>query len=589
MNLQPAQKNWKLLQPDKTLLEEFENALPVSPVLARVLLNRGISSLDEASSFLSPGIGYLHNPSLMDGVDRAVERTLKAVHSGEKIMVHGDYDVDGVTSTALLVRVLRLMKADVSWYIPHREKEGYDISQAAVDEARLRGVSLIITVDCGTSAVEAVEYAGSLGIDVIVTDHHEVGEALSPAYVIVNPKKPGCPYPFKGLAGVGVAFKFAEALVHAAGYHVEAYRRRFCDLFAVGTVADIVPLLGENRVLVKSGLDELPRSGKKGLRALIEVARLSGRTVNSQNLAFVLAPRLNAAGRMGDASVALELLLSRDDAEALELAEKIDAQNRERQSEQERIVEEALSQIEERGLCKKYKVLVIASQGWHPGIIGIVASKITERFSRPAVMVAVDKAGEMGVGSARSIEAFDLFNSISRCGHLLERFGGHAKAAGLSISMENLPEFTSAINRIADETLTEQDLLPQIVVDAELDLDSVTLNLAKELELLEPLGHGNRQPVFMSSGAVVLQKNRIGSAGAHLKLRLGRSGLRAVECVAFGWGNREEAFKLGSCIDLCYNIQANRFGGQETVQMVLRDARPSLTQILDVAPPGNLA
>jgi single-stranded-DNA-specific exonuclease len=444
-------------------------------------------------------------------------------------------------------------------------------------------------VDCGTSAVEAVKHANDLGIDVVVTDHHEVGEALSLAYVIVNPKKPGCPYPFKGLAGVGVAFKFAEALVRAAGYDVETYRRRFCDLFAVGTVADIVPLMGENRVLVKYGMDELPRSGKKGLKALMEVARLSGKTVTSQSLAFVIAPRINAAGRVGDASVALDLLLSKDDAEAFELAGKVDAQNRERQAEQERIVGEALSRIEEGGLCEKCKVLVVAKDGWHPGIIGIVASKITERFCRPTVMVAVNETGETGVGSARSIEAFDLFGSISKCGHLLERFGGHAKAAGLSINMRNLPEFTAAINRIADESLTEQDLLPQIAVDAELDLGSVTLDLAKELELLEPIGHGNRQPVFMSRGAVVLQKSRIGSAGAHLKLRLGRSGLRAVECVAFGWGDREESFKLGSCIDLCYNIQANRFGGQETVQMVLRDARPSAAQILDEVPPANLA
>ena len=568
-------KLWRVIADDPVLEEEFVRSLPASRTICRLLLARGIRSLDEAHRFLKPDLADLHDPSLLDGMDWAVMRTSKAIDSREKIMVHGDYDVDGITSTALLVRVFNIVGADVSWYVPHRQKEGYDIGLGAVEEAKKRGVTLIITVDCGTSACQALQCAKDAGIDVIVTDHHEPPPTLAPAAVVINPRKPGCPYPFKDLAGVGVAFKFAEALVRDRGYDTSAFRRKFCDLAAIGTVGDVVPLLGENRVLVKYGMQELPRTGKKGLRALMSVSMISGHPINSYALAYVLAPRLNAAGRLDDASIALELLLTNDEQEADRLAGTLEAQNKERQTEQERITREALEQIASRRLDETAKVLVLSSQSWHPGVVGIVASKITDRYSRPAILVAVDETGLAGVGSARSIAAFNLFEALMRCRDLLGKCGGHARAAGLSIEMEKFPEFDSAINQIADEILAESDLVPQLEIDAQLDLDAVTKDFAYELQLLEPYGHCNREPVFLSERAPILQKNRMGANGAHLKLKLGASSGPPVECPAFGWGSAEEVFRVGSLIDMCYNIRLNRFNGLETVQAVLCDARES--------------
>lgn len=581
-------KTWRVLQQDEKAEAAFCRSVPISPILGRVLMNRGITDPGMANRFLKPSLDGMYDPSLLDGMGIAVGRARLALDRNEKIMIHGDYDVDGITSAALLVRVFRILGGDVTWYLPHRQREGYDISVQGVDIAKERGVGLIITCDCGTSAVEAVRHAKSLGIDVVVTDHHEVGEEVAPALVIVNPHKPGCSYPFKGLAGVGVAFKFAEALVRECGYDTGAFRRRFCDLAAIGTVGDVVPLLDENRALVKYGIEELPRSGKKGVKALLNIAGASGKPITSQMLAFALAPRLNAAGRMDDASLALELMLTADEAEATALARVLDSQNQARQAEQERIHGEAIEQIISRGLGES-KVLVLSSQGWHPGIVGIVAGKITERYSKPSILVALDETGEAGVGSARSTDAFDVFAALMQCRELLVRCGGHAKAAGLSIEAAKITEFDSAINRIADEMLGEADLLPQLYIDAVVELDSVTRDLAHELKLLEPYGYGNREPVFMSECALVMQKTKMGSAGNHLKLQLGRSSGDPLECVAFGWGDREEAFHLGSLIDVCYNIQINQFGGRETVQAVLRDARPANAVISEPSPVNQTA
>lgn len=561
---------------------ELVGSLPVSPTLCRILLNRGISTRLEVDRFLNSSLEDLQDPYLLDGMKQAVARTRQALERHEKIMVHGDYDVDGVTGTALLMRVFRILKADASSYLPHRQREGYGMSRQAVDAAKKSGVTLIITVDCGSCAVEEIEYAVSLGMDVIVTDHHEVGPTLPPAHTIINPIKPGCDYPFKGLAGVGVAYKFAEALIRECGYDVPAFRHRFCDLAAIGTVGDIVPLIDENRILVKYGLQEIPRTGKKGITALLNIAGASGRPVTSHTLAYGLAPRLNAAGRIDDADLALQLLLTTDQAEALELAKVLESHNRQRQAEQERITNEAIEQVMSRSLSK---VLVLSSQGWHPGIVGIVASKVTDRFSRPSILVAIDEAGEAGVGSARSIGAFNIHEALLQCSHLLQRCGGHARAAGLSIEMAKISEFDLAINEIADGILTELDLQPQMDVDVELELDSVTSDLAYELQLLEPYGCGNPEPVFLSRRVLVLEKMRMGSNRTHLRLRLGSESGTPIECVAFGWGDRESAFGIGSLVDVCYNIQINHYNGQEKVQMMLRDARPSDASIGDVIEP----
>jgi len=589
MHLDPVlgAKHWKILQRDPDLEEQFARSVPVSRVLSRILLNRGIQTPEQTQRFLNPDLDELYDPSLFDGMDRAVARTRHALDRREKIMVHGDYDVDGISGTALLVRVLLALGAEATWHVPHRQKEGYDIQPPAVEAAKEQGISLIITVDCGTSAVEAIEQAKTCGIDVVVTDHHEPGPNIVDAAAVINPRKPGCPYPFKDLAGVGVAFKFAEALVRECGYDTSAFRRKFVDLVAIGTVADIVPLMDENRTLVKFGLQEIPRSGKRGLRALLEKAGLATRPITSQVLAFVLAPRLNAAGRLDDASIALELLLTRDDAEAARLADALETCNKERRLEQERITREALEQIASRKLDETTKVLVLSSQGWHPGVVGIVAGKIVDRYGRPAVLVALDDSGDVGVGSARSIAAFDVFEALVKCGDLLDRYGGHSQAAGLSIIADKLPDFDSAINRLADTVLADSDLIPQIEIDAELDLDSVTEDFITELELLEPYGHCNREPVFVTENAMILQKNTMGATGAHLKMKLGTASGRPIECVGFGWGSAERSIRLGSLLNVCYNTRINDYRGFRTVQLVLRDARQSAAVIGDEFSLGN--
>lgn len=578
-------KRWNIMQPEDTASEEaFARSVPVSRIISRVLWNRGVRTPEEARRYLSPSMDALHDPGLLDGMDVAVERTKRAVENGEKIMIHGDYDVDGITSIALLVRVFRAIGADVNWYVPHRQRGGYDIQCPAVEEARARGVSLIITSDCGTSATEAAELARSLGIDLIVTDHHEPSGPIAEAFALINPRKPGCPYPFKDLAGVGVAFKFAEALIRELGYDVESYRRRFIDLVAVGTVADVVPLLDENRVLVRYGMEEIPRSGKRGLRALLHRAGLAGKPVTAQDIAFGLGPRINAAGRLDDASVAVDLLLTKDEAEAERLAQVLEQCNRERQNEQTRILQEAIEQIEAEKLDETSKVFVLSSGGWHPGIVGIVAGKITETYTRPTVMIALDETGEAGVGSARSISGFDVLQALVECGNLLDRFGGHSKAAGLSISTCNLGEFRCAINRVADEMLAECELVPHMDIDAEIDLDLVTEDFIAELGLLEPYGHCNHEPLFATVNSPVLQKTTMGSTGAHMKLKLGTSSGKTIDCVAFGWGGAESSIRLGSSLDVCYNTRINEFNGYRNVQLVLRDARLSEGRLGDAIP-----
>lgn len=570
-----AQKNWHLIEKDMDLAANLASETEISHELAEILAIRGIKNASEAKEFLNPDISQMHSPFLLDGIEWAANRIKQAIEADERIMIHGDFDVDGITATALQVRMLRILNANVSWYIPHRENEGYDLSKSGVNEAIAQGVTLIITVDCGTSALEAVQYARDNGIDIIITDHHEVGDRIAPANVVINPHKPNSGYPFKWLAGVGVSFKLAEAVASVFELPIDSFRQRFCDLAALGTRADIVPLIGENRVLVKCGLDEMPRTGKKGLKSLINKSKLTPDMLNSESIAFILAPRLNAAGRFNEASLALELLLTSDDSQARDIANQLETLNNERQKEQSRIMDEAIDQIIGKGLAETSKVLVLSSSRWHPGIIGIVAAKITKRFCRPSILIAMDESYESGVGSARSIKAFNIYDALCTCNNLLDRFGGHSQAAGLSISGSNLDEFKNTINALADDCLNEDDLFPTIDIDCEIPLCKITKEFAAEIELLEPTGHDNNTPVFLTRNCRISQVRKVGRAGNHLKLSLRHNSGIPIDCIAWGWGEHIEEFALGSLIDVCYNIKINNFNGYETVQMVLIDARAS--------------
>lgn len=570
-------KRWLLPAgaPDGSL--ELAAALGLSPVVAAVLCARGAADPAAARRFLSPSLDDLHDPFLLPDMRPAVERVAAAVRGGERVMVHGDYDVDGVCAAALLTRVLRVLKADVRPFVPHRREDGYDLRPATVHRAAAEGVRLILTADCGSVAFEAAEAARSLGIDLVITDHHEPhpsGE-LPFAAAVVNAHRPDSAYPFPELCGTAVAYKLAGALLQHLGVPSQKFQTAFLDLVALATCADCMPLLGENRVLVTHGLETLRRTQKAGLKALMDVAGLSPDRVNARSLGFALGPRINAIGRLDAASHALDLLLTADTAEAGALAARLDEANRERQQEQERILQDALRQAE------RYvddRILVLESDRWHAGIIGIVASKLTEALCRPTVMVALDAESGTGRGSCRSVEGFHIFNALNACREHLERCGGHQAAAGFEIRAESVPALRDALRAVAARELDEALLTPCVRVDAELPVEELSLRVARELARLEPFGHGNPEPVFVTRGLEVTESlrlaNRASASVDHLKLRLRcpterrpvdglfwRAWARAAECPA------------GGRIDACHALEINRWNGGEYLQLNLKDLR----------------
>jgi len=556
---------WVAAECDEAAVERLARESGVPRALARLLIARGVETPRQAQDFLNPSLDHLHDPALLPDVEVGVDRIADAMSKGEKILIHGDYDVDGVTSTALLVRTLRALKAEVEFRLPHRRKEGYDIKPSAIDEAAGMGASVVVTCDCGIGAHDTVERARELGIDVIITDHHEPGNELPPALAVINPKREDAQYPFPELAGVGVAFKFAQALVRQLGYDEEAFKSRFIDLVALGTVADVVPLLNENRALVKFGLEAIPNTKKVGLRTMLRAARLIGKPLTSYSLGFILGPRINAVGRMDDASLALRLLLTRDESEATQLAERLERCNTERRAEQERILTAAVDQVGKKDLGSA-RVLVLSAEGWNSGVIGIVAGKICETFNRPAILINRDEASGIGAGSARSIGKFHILDGLRRCDDLLGRYGGHALAAGLSIPLANLDEFEERINAVGFETMTDEDIEAKIIVDAELAAGEITRDLAKAISSMEPFGMGNPEPLFITRAMPVVQKQRVGD-GSHLKMTLRGDG-GALPCIFFGQGDLADKLELGEPVDLCYSIRLDTFNGAQSVQLV---------------------
>jgi len=561
-----AEIAWTVIETDDALVDRLASEAGVSPIIARLLVNRGITTPDEANSFFSPSFSHLYDPSLLPDLDVGVERLARAVESGEKICIHGDYDVDGITSTALLVRTLRALKANVSHRLPHRHREGYGIKPLAVEEALERGVGLIVTCDCGVTACDTVEIANERGIDVIVTDHHEPGPELPRAVAVINPKRADAAYPFPELAGVGVAFKFAQGLVKRLGLSQDSFISEFIDLAAIGTVGDVVPLIGENRIIVKHGLEALPQSKKVGLRTILKSAGLDGKPLTAYSLGFVIGPRINAVGRMGDAAAALRLLLTGDEAEAWTLTRDMERLNQERRAEQERILAEALEQVESKDLAST-RVLVLSGAGWNSGVVGIVAGKICESYNRPTIMISRDEETGMGGGSARSTPAFVMIEGLRACADLLAGFGGHAQAAGLGIELAKLPEFEERINTLAAEWIPEEELVPRVEVEAELQSRDITEELADALVRMEPFGEGNPEPLFMTRGLSVVEKRRVGD-GSHLKLRVRANDGQPIDCIAFGLGDAHDDLELGGCVDLCYNIRLNMFNGTRSVQLI---------------------
>jgi single-stranded-DNA-specific exonuclease len=567
---------WNLTPPaDPGVAQLLARELSLPPALAALLAQRGQGTPEDAKRFLRPSLSDLEDSYSLAGMPAAVETIAGAVRRGLRIMVHGDYDVDGQCATALLTRALRAAGAEVVPFLPHRLRDGYDFGPAGLAAAREVGASLIVTCDCGITATETVRAAAACGLGVVVTDHHLPGPVFPEALAVVDPQQPADRSNLKTLCGTGIAFKLVQALVPELGlpqnlpYH-------FLDLVALATVADIVPLVGENRILVRHGLRLMKETRWPGLRALIQQSGLEGRELRAGQLGFVLGPRLNAAGRVGDASDGLRLLLTDEEAEAEGLARHLEALNLQRQALDQRILDEALSLVEREADPERDTALVLASDDWHPGVVGIVASRVVERYGRPTFLIAFD--GDVGKGSGRSISRFDLHGALRECGDLLERFGGHHMAAGITLRREQLGAFRERFAAVARTRLEPSDLGPEQRVDLVLGLDEATPELERLCRHLEPCGMGNPAPVFGARGVRLTGARRVG--GGHLKGSLEGDGGR-LAAIGFQWADRVPWLegagvdRGGPQVDAAFRLEENEWQGLTSLQARIVALSPS--------------
>jgi single-stranded-DNA-specific exonuclease len=555
---------------DEEIVHDIAKELAVPPIMARILLNRQIDSFDKAYSFFRPDLENLHDPYLMKDMDKAVERLHQALLSGENILVYGDYDVDGVSSAALVYLVLsRMVGPKVSYYIPDRITEGYGLSDKGIREAAESSVSLIVTVDCGVTAVQEIQLAKELGMDTVVCDHHQPSEHLPPAVAILDPKLPDSNYPFDELAGVGVAFKLLQGLYSKLDLP-EAELDEYLDLVAIGSCADIVPLIDENRILVRHGLDKINCNPRYGVRALLESSGLSNKEITAGLIVFVLAPRINAVGRLGDARRAVQLFSSQTLQQARTLARELEKENRARRDIDELTFKEAQEIVETKLNPLDDKAFVLYKEDWHPGVIGIVASRIVEKFYRPTIMITVMDG--VGKGSARSIANFNIYQAIKDCSHLLTGFGGHKYAAGLTIEEAKIPEFVESFKRAAMEYIRPEDLIPSIKIDGEIELAEFTPRFIRLLKLLGPFGPMNMRPIFMSRNLKILgEPNIVGQN--HLKLKLEQDGA-VLDAIGFNMGEYIDRIeKNNGVIDCVYIVEENRWNGKTQIQLRLKDIR----------------
>jgi len=562
-------KRWIVREHDAERAASLARVLGVSPILAALLITRGYADELSARVFLSPTYDQLHEPYRMLGMKEAVARLQKAIASGERVLLYGDYDVDGTTGTAVLLRALKLLGANAGFHIPHRFTEGYGIQQAALEKARADGYTLVVSIDCGIRAHEPLHWARDNGLDVIITDHHlpDEKEGAPPAFAVLNPNHRGCEYPDKNLAGVGVAFKLVHALFRESGR--EAQVPAFMKVVAIGTVADVAKLVGENRTIVSIGLKDLAQVANPGLKALISVAGCGdGKGMTAYDLGFRLGPRINAAGRMDAARAVVDLFDTRDSEEARRLANHLDARNEERKTVQQQIIDLAVAQLKE---TQDSYVAVIAGEGWHRGVIGIAASKIAERLNRPCVVLSID--GSVAHGSGRSIEAYHLLNGLTACSDLFEKFGGHSHAAGITIRPERIDEFRRRLNEHAASCLTREDLEPSVNIDFELLPEHVTFTVARELEALEPFGAGNPRPVFVTKHLRCLSAPSV-VKDRHLKLRVAGPQNRPLEAI---WWNCIESPgqvpELKGSIELAYTLETSAWNGDYRMQLNVLDLR----------------
>jgi single-stranded-DNA-specific exonuclease len=559
-------KRWIVREQDTQRVASLARVLGVSNTVAVLLLARGCDDEASARAFLSPSRNQLHDPYLMKGMSEAVPRLLRAIDHQEPILVYGDYDVDGTTGTAVLMRALNLLGARTGFHVPHRFTEGYGIQRAALEKAATDGYKVALSVDCGIRAHEPLFWARDNGLDVIITDHHlpDDGEGVPPAYAVLNPNQTGCNYPDKNLAGVGVAFKLVHALFRERGR--ESQVPAFLKIVAIGTVADVAKLTGENRTIVALGLKDLAAATNPGLRALLEVAGC-GPDMTAYDVGFRIGPRINAAGRMDAARAVVELFSTRDRSEAERLAKHLDTRNQERKEVQRKIVDLAIEELE-RQSANPY-VAVVAGEGWHRGVIGIAASKIAERINRPCVVLSID--GDVAHGSGRSIEPYHLLNGLTACSDLFEKFGGHSHAAGITLKPERIDEFRRRLNEHAATCLTEDDLQPCIHIDAELPIEDLTFELIAELQTLEPYGAGNPRPTFLARNLCILAEPRL-IRERHLKFSVAGPKGRPLETIWWNGAEQKETV-IQNGAEMAYSVETTNWTGETFLQLSIQDLR----------------
>ncbi len=561
---------WQHLPCNDEEAARLASALDVHPMIARLLCLRGLTDVAEATRFLNPSLSHLHDPFKLTDMDRAVDRIERALAQRERIAIHGDYDVDGITSTVILRRALEMLGGDVVHFIPERLRDGYGLQRPAIERLHAERVALVVSVDCGIRSTDAAARARELGLDLIVTDHHEPDGTLPAALAVINPKRPDCTYPDKHLAGVGVALKLVQALCQRAGK--DKWLPAFVKIAAIGTLADVVPLVGENRVIARLGLASLSRGPHTiGLRSLLDASGLSGKTIDSYQVAFMLAPRVNAAGRMSTPDIATRLLLATDEAlgdEARALAQQLNDENLRRQQEEAELVAEARKAIETDPAVGAHNVLVVGGDGWHRGVIGIAASKLVDTFHKPAIVLSVD--GDVAHGSCRSIPDFDMLAALESCSDVFIRFGGHKQAAGLTMETARLPEFRARINAHADQVLEPDQLRPRLRIDGPLSLRSITPSLMRDLDTMGPFGMANPRPVFHASGVEIVDGPRT-LKERHLKMTFSQDGRRFR---AIAWRAAERADFLNqnrAAVNLAFSLEKNEFQGETYLELSVAD------------------
>ncbi|MBI4335647.1 MAG: single-stranded-DNA-specific exonuclease RecJ [Candidatus Omnitrophica bacterium] len=552
-------KRWVTKNQTPFPASQISKSTDISHITAQLLINRGINTPEEADAFLKPSFSHMHEPRLLKGMDKSVARIRQAISKKERILICGDYDVDGLSAVAILKPAIESLGGNVFHYIPNRLEDGYGLGEKAVQFAIKKKAQVVLTVDSGISAIKEVDDLNREGIDSIVTDHHHPQDTLPKAFAVIDPLQDGCSYPFKGLSGSGIAYKFASALLND-----KAKTNEYLDLAALGTIADIVPLIGENRVIVHFGLEKINKTKRAGLRALIEVSRLGGKRISAKYVGYILGPRINAQGRLGSSEEALRLLVTDKDDEAKELASTLDKSNRDRQGIERGVYEEAVSKLEREINFKHHRVIVLHGDNWHAGVIGIVASKLVDKYFRPVALVSFN--GDAGKGSARSLGNFHITDALKKCGRLLERYGGHKHAAGFSLTKDNLAGFKELLNEIAHADLAIDDLTPVLEADMELALSDINLKLLEEIEAFAPFGMGNPVPIFISKGMRMKGQPRF------LKRDCMRfdvtDGNKVFQAVSFG-----SQKVLEDEFDCAYALSFDEWDGRRGIQLEVKDLK----------------